>query len=233
MWARMRDEERRIEVLEAEKLQKLHPWQHRVLTLPMTEDMQIFCRRMAIGLTSEDRRERKRYILITIFYRKKKNRFTSAEETKEESKVEEVIMEIAYIPKRKFNPLLEGCRSIDEYDPLNKIDEGSYGIVFRAKERATGKIYAVKKVKLEREKEGFPITALREINLLLKLDHPNIVKVKEVVFGNSLDKVYVVMEYIDHEIKNLVQQSYELMTAPKSVDISHSDTYLMSTVEIK
>lgn len=85
---------------------------------------------------------------FSYFYRKKKNRFSSVQETNEDAKVEEVITETAYIPKRKFNPLLEGCRSIDEYDPLNKIDEGSYGIVFRAKERATGKIYAVKKVKL-------------------------------------------------------------------------------------
>ncbi len=53
---------------------------------------------------------------------------------------------------------------------------------------------------------------------------------KEVVFGNSLDKVYVVLEYIDHEIKSLIQQSYDAMM--DSSNISQIG-YTLSTVEIK
>lgn len=41
-----------------------------------------------------------------------------------------------------------------------------------------GDIVALKKLKMEREKEGFPITSLREINTLLKAQHPNIVTVR-------------------------------------------------------
>jgi cell division cycle 2-like len=52
--------------------------------------------------------------------------------------------------------LLEGCRSIECYENLNKTDEGAYGVVFRVKDRGTGEIVAIKKVKLEKKKRGLP-----------------------------------------------------------------------------
>ena len=55
-------------------------------------------------------------------------------------------------------------------------------ICCRAKEKQTGKIYALKKIKMERETEGFPLTSIREINILLALHHKNIVNVTEVRF---------------------------------------------------
>ncbi len=102
-------------------------------------------------------------------------------------------------------PALEGCRSIDNFTYLKKIDEGSYGIVFKAQNNQTGEIVAIKKIKLEKEKEGFPITSLREINSMIAFDHPNIVKIKEVVYGKTLDKIFVVMEYVDYELKSLLE----------------------------
>ena len=91
---------------------------------------------------------------------------------------------------------------------LNKIHEGVYGIVFRARDKITDEIYAIKKVKLNKDgKEGFPITSIREINILLSLNHPNIVSLKEVAVGSTLDKIYVVMEYIEHELKDLMDHT--------------------------
>lgn len=52
----------------------------------------------------------------------------------------------------------------------------------RARERTSGKIFALKKIKMERETEGFPLTSIREINILLALHHKNIVNVTEVHF---------------------------------------------------
>lgn len=101
--------------------------------------------------------------------------------------------------------LLEGCRSVESFEYLNKIDEGAYGVVYRAREKLSNEIVAIKKLKLEKEKEGFPITALRELSTLLSLRHENIINVKEVVYGSSLDKVYVVMEYLDHELKSILE----------------------------
>jgi cell division cycle 2-like protein len=60
-------------------------------------------------------------------------------------------------------------------------------------------------VKLDQEKHGFPLTALREVNILLSFHHANIVDVKEVVVGNSLASVYMVMEYMEHDLKALME----------------------------
>ncbi|CAN7129709.1 cyclin-dependent kinase G-2 [Brassica rapa] len=107
-------------------------------------------------------------------------------------------------PLRSIN-MLQGCRSVDEFERLNKIDEGTYGVVYRAKDKKTGEIVALKKVKMEKEREGFPLTALREINILLSFHHPSIVDVKEVVVGSSLDSIFMVMEYMEHDLKALME----------------------------
>jgi cell division cycle 2-like protein len=86
-------------------------------------------------------------------------------------------------PQRSVN-MLQGCRSVDEFERLNKIDEGTYGVVHKARENKTGEIVALKKVKMEKEREGFPLTSLREINILLSFHHPSIIDVKEVVVSS-------------------------------------------------
>ncbi|XP_039068968.1 cyclin-dependent kinase G-2-like isoform X2 [Hibiscus syriacus] len=108
------------------------------------------------------------------------------------------------LPLRSVN-MLQGCRCVDEFERLNKIDEGTYGVVFRAKDKKTGEIVALKKVKMEKEREGFPLTSLREINILLSSHHPSIVDVKEVVVGSSLDSIFMVMEYMEHDLKALME----------------------------
>ena len=55
--------------------------------------------------------------------------------------------------------------------------------------------------------KGYPVTALREINILLALQHPYIVKVKEVVVGSSIDKVYMVMEFCENDLKTCMKLS--------------------------
>ncbi|KAG7029247.1 Cyclin-dependent kinase G-2 [Cucurbita argyrosperma subsp. argyrosperma] len=108
-------------------------------------------------------------------------------------------------PIQRSVNMLQGCRSVDEFERLNKIDEGTYGVVYRARDKKTGEIVALKKVKMEKEREGFPLTALREINILLSFHHPSIIDVKEVVVGNSLDSIFMAMEYMEHDLKGLME----------------------------
>jgi len=107
--------------------------------------------------------------------------------------------------KRQVSMLNE-CRSVEHYEKLNRISEGTYGVVYRARDRETGQICALKKVKLEKERDGFPLTSVREINVLLSLTHPSIVNVSEVVVGSSLDAVFMVMEYADHDLKAVMEK---------------------------
>uniref|UniRef100_A0A8R1TKD2 cyclin-dependent kinase n=1 Tax=Onchocerca volvulus TaxID=6282 RepID=A0A8R1TKD2_ONCVO len=108
-----------------------------------------------------------------------------------------------------YYPGISGCRNVAEFECLNRIEEGTFGVVYRAKEKKTDEIVALKRLKMEKEKEGFPITSLREINMLLKAgNHPNIVNVREIVIGSNMDKIYLVMEYVEHDMKSLMDTMY-------------------------
>ncbi|RWR96895.1 cyclin-dependent kinase G-2 isoform X1 [Cinnamomum micranthum f. kanehirae] len=109
------------------------------------------------------------------------------------------------VPSQRSINMLQGCRSVHKFEKLNRIDEGTYGVVFRAKDKKSGEIVALKKVKMEKEREGFPLTSLREINILLSLHHPSIVDVKEVVAGDDIDSIFMVMEYMEHDLKGLME----------------------------
>lgn len=65
---------------------------------------------------------------------------------------------------------------IDKYQKLEKIGEGTYGVVYKARDTTTNELVALKKIRLEAEDEGIPSTAIREISLLKELKHPNIVR---------------------------------------------------------
>lgn len=92
------------------------------------------------------------------------------------------------VPSREVS-IWTSCRSVEEFERLNMVDEGTFGTVFRARDQATGRIHALKQVKMEREREGFPLTSVREFNMLLALRHPNVVNVQEVVVGRKMDSV--------------------------------------------
>jgi serine/threonine protein kinase len=70
----------------------------------------------------------------------------------------------------------EGAEGLNAYEKMEKLGEGTYGVVYKAKHKQTGEIVAVKKIRLEKEDDGVPSTAIREISLLKNLKHPNIVE---------------------------------------------------------
>lgn len=80
--------------------------------------------------------------------------------------------------------------SVEKYDKLNDIEEGAYGWVARAKEIATGKVVALKRLKIEpNDRNGLPVTGLREIQILKDCEHRNVVKLREVVVGEDTTKI--------------------------------------------
>lgn len=88
-----------------------------------------------------------------------------------------------------------------------QIGEGVYGKVHRARDVRDDASVALKKVKtdLTVEREGFPITALREIQILKALTHENIVSLREVALGESDKSVYLAFEYLDHDLSGLIE----------------------------
>ena len=100
--------------------------------------------------------------------------------------------------------------------------EGTYGIVYRARDTKSGEVVALKKMRMEREKDGMPVSGLREISILLglvsfsqcrscdrnlyfhmldtpisRMEHENIVRMKEIAVGRSLESMFLVMEYCE------------------------------------
>ncbi|KAJ1380459.1 Serine/threonine-protein kinase, active site [Sesbania bispinosa] len=83
-----------------------------------------------------------------------------------------------------------------DFDFIDDVEE--------TKDKKTGEIVALKKVKMNIERDGFPMSSLREINILLSFNHPFIVDVKEVVVDNY-DGTFMVMEYMEHDLKGLME----------------------------
>ncbi|XP_055075991.2 uncharacterized protein cdk12 [Misgurnus anguillicaudatus] len=106
-----------------------------------------------------------------------------------------------------------GKRCVDKFDIIGIIGEGTYGQVYKAKDKDTGELVALKKVRLDNEKEGFPITAIREIKILRQLNHTSVVNMKEIVtdkqdaldFKKDKGAFYLVFEYMDHDLMGLLE----------------------------
>eukprot|EP00871_Galdieria_phlegrea_P000395 jgi/Galph1/1356/GphlegSOOS_G5971.1 len=107
-------------------------------------------------------------------------------------------------------------RDVSCFERIEQIGEGTYGQVWSAREIATGEWVALKKVRMDNEKEGFPLTAIREIKLLKTLPHQkNIVNLKEIVTESAKNlqasgklkkksSIYLVFEYMEHDLAGLM-----------------------------
>ncbi|RQM24319.1 hypothetical protein B5M09_001613, partial [Aphanomyces astaci] len=91
---------------------------------------------------------------------------------------------------------------MERYQKIEKngtIGEGTYGVVYKAKDLKTGHTVALKRIRLEVEDEGIPSTALREISILRELEHPNIVRLLNCLQDSG--KLYLVFEFVDRDLK--------------------------------
>lgn len=75
--------------------------------------------------------------------------------------------------------------SLELYERLVQVGEGTYGKVYKAKNVETGGLVALKRIRMEAEKDGFPVTAVREIKLLQSLRHPNVVDLIEMMVSRG------------------------------------------------
>ncbi|KAG9085352.1 Cyclin-dependent kinase catalytic subunit [Ceratobasidium sp. 370] len=99
-------------------------------------------------------------------------------------------------------------RIMDNYAKLEKVGEGTYGVVYKARDINTGRIVALKKIRLEAEDEGVPSTAIREISLLKELKDDNVVaevdnRLLDIVHADS--KLYLVFEFLDMDLKRYME----------------------------
>ncbi|KAL8625810.1 P-TEFb-associated cyclin-dependent protein kinase Cdk9 [Nucella lapillus] len=117
----------------------------------------------------------------------------------------------------KYKPFVDGhlpyCPIMAEkYEKLAKIGQGTFGEVYKGRKRNCQgqQLVAMKKVLMDNEKEGFPITALREIKILQHLDHKNIVQLLEIChtqagpYNRYKSTFYLIFEYCDYDLAGLL-----------------------------
>ncbi|KAK8111836.1 kinase-like domain-containing protein [Apiospora kogelbergensis] len=136
-----------------------------------------------------------------------------------------------------------GCSRITDYELLGKLGEGTFGEVHKARSKKTGSLVALKKIIMHNEKDGFPITALREIKLLKLLSHRNVLSLEDMAVehhtkasklepfappgtpsdeltSSSADKrkrpiMYMVTPYMDHDLSGLLDNPSVTFTVPQ------------------
>ncbi|KAF9380923.1 cyclin-dependent serine/threonine protein kinase, partial [Podila verticillata] len=91
---------------------------------------------------------------------------------------------------------------MDKYQKIEKLGEGTYGIVYKAQNRETNDVVALKRIRLDNEEEGVPCTAIREISLLKELKQSNIVKLYDVLHTEK--KLTLVFEFLDSDLKKFL-----------------------------
>lgn len=95
----------------------------------------------------------------------------------------------------------------ERYERLEKLGEGTYGIVYKAKDTLTNETVALKKIRLENEEEGMPSTAMREISILKELNHQNIVLLKDVIYVPAEKKLNIIFEFVEQDLKKFLNQN--------------------------
>ncbi|KAI9082811.1 hypothetical protein K1719_035141 [Acacia pycnantha] len=97
----------------------------------------------------------------------------------------------------------------EAFEKLEKVGEGTYGKVYRAIDKSTGKIVALKKTRLHEDEEGVPPTTLREVSILRMLSRdPHVVRLMDVKQGQNKEGktvLYLVFEYMDTDLKKFIR----------------------------
>ncbi|KAI0824813.1 kinase-like domain-containing protein [Trametes gibbosa] len=109
-----------------------------------------------------------------------------------------------------YGRIFAGCGQQSDYAVLTKLGEGTFGEVHKAIHREKGHTVALKRILMHNEKEGMPVTALREIKILKALKHPCIIDIFDMFVVRSHGResplsVYMVFPYMDHDLAGLLE----------------------------
>jgi serine/threonine protein kinase len=95
---------------------------------------------------------------------------------------------------------------------MKKLGEGTYGTVHKYLDTSTNEFVAIKKIKLDSECEGIPQNILREIAILSRLSHRNIVKLIDVDYRPFENQLRLIMEYVDMDLYSYLKRNSSTLT---------------------
>ncbi|TYJ30260.1 hypothetical protein E1A91_A06G120900v1 [Gossypium mustelinum] len=117
------------------------------------------------------------------------------------------------IPKEVLAGLVP--KSAESYDKLDKIGQGTYSNVYKARDKVTGKIVALKKVRFDTSEPESVKFMAREIMILQKLDHPNVVKLEGLATSRMQYSLYLVFDFMHSDLARIMSRPEERLTEPQ------------------
>ncbi|XP_066372726.1 probable serine/threonine-protein kinase At1g54610 [Miscanthus floridulus] len=106
-------------------------------------------------------------------------------------------------------------KSADAYDKIEKVGQGTYSNVYKARERGTGRIVALKKVRFDTSESESVRFMAREIRFLQLLDHPNVMKLEGIATSRMHRSIYLVFDFMYSDLGRLVLRSGQRLTEPQ------------------
>ncbi|CAK7337817.1 unnamed protein product [Dovyalis caffra] len=106
-------------------------------------------------------------------------------------------------------------KSADSYDKLAKVGQGTYSNVYKARDRDTGKIVALKKVRFDTSEPESVKFMAREITMLQKLDHPNVIKLEGLATSRMQYSLYLVFDCMQSDLTRIISRPGERLTEPQ------------------
>ncbi|PON52653.1 GPCR kinase [Parasponia andersonii] len=116
------------------------------------------------------------------------------------------------VPKKVLTGLVP--KSAESYDKLDKVGQGTYSNVYKARDRDTGKIVALKKVRFDTSQPESIKFMAREITILRQLDHPNVVKLEGLATSRMQYSLYLVFDFMQSDLSRIISRA-ERLTEPQ------------------
>ncbi|CAN6162970.1 unnamed protein product [Urochloa humidicola] len=112
---------------------------------------------------------------------------------------------------------LEGIvpKSADAYDKVEKVGQGTYSNVYKARERVTGRVVALKKVRLDTSESESVRFMAREIRILRRLDHPNVIRLEGIATSRMHRSIYLVFDFMYSDLAKLITRPGQRLTEPQ------------------
>ncbi|KAI3463585.1 hypothetical protein Pfo_020248 [Paulownia fortunei] len=106
-------------------------------------------------------------------------------------------------------------RRANTFEKLDKIGQGTYSNVYKARDLITGKVVALKKVRFDNLEPETVRFMAREILVLRRLNHPNVIKLEGLVISRLSSSLYLVFEYMEHDLAGLAAVQSVKFTEPQ------------------
>ena len=113
---------------------------------------------------------------------------------------------------------------IQDYVKIEKVGEGTYGVVFKGRHKKRGEIVAMKKVKYQYQDDGIPSSTVREISLLRDLRHPNIVELTDVLLEDK--EIYLIFEFVDMDLSRFLKLHPRGLDGARARNFIHQILYV-------